>query len=408
MGEKLFELPVELRREGLVRRENQGRALQPGDGMGDREGFSATGDAEEHLLLLSFEETLGQLVDGLGLIPSRLEFADEFKIRHGRSIPALMDLTNVTLAPLQGKNVAVLGYGNQGRAHALNLRDSGVKVVVGAREGKGFEAAKRDGFSPLAPDAAVRSSEVVVFLYPDQVIPKVYAAVRSLLDGKTIGFAHGFALHFGFLPIVPSCRYFLVGPKGAGAVLRERFEKGGGLPGVFALGPNADASTRALATAYAKGIGVAGSYLLETTFAEETECDLFGEQAVLCGGLMELMKQSSDVLVKNGHTPEMAFFETCYEVKTIIELWLKHGPKGMGDAISPTAYFGGKTRGQRLVNDGTRAELEKMFQEIRSGAFAKEWMAEVEKGTPRLAAWHKEDAASPLEKVHSQVKPFLT
>lgn len=208
--------------------------------------------------------------------------------------------------------------------------------------------------------------------------------------------------------MLAECRYFLVGPKGAGAVLRERFENGGGLPGVFALGPNADASTRTLALAYAKGIGVAGSYLLETTFAEETECDLFGEQAVLCGGLMELMRQASDTLVRYGHTPEMAFFETCYEVKTIIELWLKHGPKGMGEAISPTAYFGGKTRGARLVDERTRAELDRIFQEIRSGAFAREWMEEVAKGAPRLAAWHRDDAQSPMEKVHAKVKPFLT
>lgn len=320
-----------------------------------------------------------------------------------------MDLTKLSLAPLHGRTVAILGYGNQGRAHALNLRDSQVNVLVGARPGKGSDKAKADGFSPVTPEEAASRGDIVMFLLPDQIIPRVYSAVEETLNAgaKVIGFAHGFALHFGFLEIQPRCQYFLVGPKGAGAVLRDRFAAGGGLPGVFALGPNADQSTRSVALAYAKGIGVGGTFLLETTVGEETECDLFGEQAVLCGGLMELMKHASETLIKHGHSPEMAFFETCYEVQTIIELWLKHGPKGMGEAISPTAYFGGKTRGPRLIDQRTRDEMEKIFQEIRTGAFAKEWMKEVEAGAPRLKTWHEEDARSPLESVHAKVGPAL-
>lgn len=319
-----------------------------------------------------------------------------------------MDLTKLSVAPLQGKKIAVLGYGNQGRAHALNLRDSGLSVVVGARAGKGADRAKADGFSPVDPADAVRAADVAVFLFPDHVIPEVYRQVAPLLQNKIIGFAHGFALHFGWIDALPGCGYFLVGPKGAGAVLRTRFEDGGGLPGVFAVGPGAGEETRAVALAYAKGIGVGGTYLVETSFAEETECDLFGEQAVLCGGLMELMQSAFTTLIDNGHGEEMAFLETCYEVKTIIELWLQHGPKEMGEAISPTAYFGGKTRGARVIDDRVKAELRKIFADVRSGAFAREWKKEVDGGAKRMVEWHREDAASPLEPIHARLQPFLT
>lgn len=318
-----------------------------------------------------------------------------------------MDLQKISLDPLTSRRVAVLGYGNQGRAQALNLRDSGVEVRVGARPGKGAEQARRDGFEPLSPEEAVSLAEVVVFLLPDQIIPGVYAALGGRLDGKIIGFSHGFCLHFGFLEIRPGARYFLVGPKGAGALLRKRFEEGKGLPGVYALGPNADEPTRAVALAYARAIGVATSILLETTVAEETECDLFGEQAVLCGGILELMERAFQTLVKNGHSPEMAFFECCFEAAMITELWMRHGPRGLADAISPTAFYGGKTRGRRLITGDTQKVLDEMFAEVRSGAFAKEWMEEVAKGAPRLKQWKQDLAASALQKTYDSLKPRL-
>ena len=300
-----------------------------------------------------------------------------------------MKLQEISLEALRNKTVAILGYGNQGHAHALNLRDSGIAIVVGARPGSaGGKAARQDGFKVVSFEEAVNQADVVMFLLPDEVIPGVYGALSATpgFRGKTIGFAHGFCYHFGFIQKVEGCDYFLVGPKGAGAILRANFKEGSGLPGVYALSPNARAQTREVVLAYAKAIGLASSVLLETTFQEETECDLFGEQSVLCGGIVQLMESAYDVLVKNGHNPEMAFFECCYEAKTIVELWMKYGPQGMAQKISPTAFYGGLTRGRRLITDQTKKEMEAIFQEVRSGSFAQEWMREVQAGCPELLA----------------------
>ena len=317
-----------------------------------------------------------------------------------------MDLLGISLDPLRSKTIAILGYGNQGSAHAQNLRDSGIDVKVGSRSGKSFDAAVRDGFSPITAQQASRQSDVVMFLLPDHIIPSVYTDVSEiLLSGKkTVGFAHGSAYQFGGIRKFVECSYFLVGPKGAGAILRDRFKKGDGLPGVFALGAGATAQTRALCLAYAKAIGVGATFLRETTFQEETECDLFGEQAVLCGGILRLMEKAFDVLVRNGHSEEMAFLECCYEARLILELWLSFGPAGISERISPTAFFGGLTRGKRLIDERVEKELDRMFDEVRSGKFSSEWQTEVEKGMPQLKEEKKRLAQSALQRVYEKLR----
>lgn len=309
------------------------------------------------------------------------------------------------LLPLKEQRVAILGYGNQGRAHALNLRDSGIQVVVGAEKGRNsFAKALEDGFEPVPFELACQTASIVMFLLPDTVIPRIYQSLIEFLPGKTIGFAHGFALHFGFVQKLPECGYFLVGPKGAGAILRARYEAGSGLPGVYATEGKDSDRLSAMAMAYASGIGCDRIYLKHTTFQEETECDLFGEQVVLCGGLMELMEQAFEVLAENGHDPEMAFFECCYEAKLILELWLAHGPVGMSQSISPTAFYGGATRGKRVLGRNSKKRFKEIFREIRSGQFAEEWMAEAKNNSPTLKKVRKSLQGSVLEATYQVLK----
>ena len=302
--------------------------------------------------------------------------------------------------------VAILGYGNQGRAQALNLRDSGWDVVVGARPGKGWELAQKDGFAPVDFREASVQSQAMMFLLPDLVISEVYEDLADLFSKgqREVGFSHGYAYVFGGISHFPQTGYFLVGPKGAGLLLRENFQLKKGLPGVIAVAsPNA--TTKELALAYAKGIGLNSQTLLETTFQEETECDLFGEQVVLCGGILELMESAFQVLVEEGHTPEMAFYECCFEAKLILDLWMKEGPKGLSKKISPTAFFGGLTRGRRIIDQNTKDKMRAMFKEIRTGKFSKEWGKEALAHYPLLTQRLQEQESSLLEKTFHQLKP---
>jgi len=306
---------------------------------------------------------------------------------------------------LFGKKIGILGYGNQGRAQALNLRDSGYSVLVGAREGRGYQQAVQDGFTPRSFRQVAQEVDILMFLLPDHVIPEQYGILKDcLMSGeKEVGFSHGYAIHFGGLEKFSKTGYFLVGPKGAGVILRDEFQKGKGLPGVFAVS-SPRAETRQVAIEYAHGIGILKSALFETTFQEETECDLFGEQTVLCGGILDLMEAAFQTLVKKGHSPQMAFFECCYEAKRILDLWLQKGPSGLSSSISPTAFFGGITRGKRLINERTIQELEVIFDEIRSGRFSQEWELEVKNGFPVSRVRANSEKVSLLQKTYDSLK----
>lgn len=308
------------------------------------------------------------------------------------------------MADLQGKTVAILGYGNQGRAQALNLRDSGVNVVIGARPGRGATQAETDGFTPIPFSDAVMISQVVCFLLPDQVISEVFKSLQPALKGKHVGFSHGFAYVFGDVPKDPEIGYFLAGPKGAGALLRQEYLAGPGLPGVFAVESKL-AETREIALAYCKAVGIANRCLIETSFREETECDLFGEQVVLCGGIPRMMEMAFDTLVANGHSPEMAFFECCYEARLILELWMKNGPGGLSKRISPTAFYGGLERAKDILpEESSKKEFQKIFDSIRSGAFAKELMKEASDGFPVSKAEQSRLSQTLLEETYQKLK----
>ncbi|MCB0405374.1 MAG: ketol-acid reductoisomerase [Bdellovibrionales bacterium] len=310
-----------------------------------------------------------------------------------------MELQPQNLEPLQSQRIAVLGYGNQGRAHALNLRDSGMDVLVGARKGTGAERACEDGFVVRSFLEAAEQASILVFTLPDPVIPKVFQhCCPALGGGKALGFAHGFAYHFHEIERLPDAHYFLAAPKGAGVILRENYEKGTGLPVAIAA-ESATNPGRAweIALSYAYAIGACG-VPLRTSFEEETVCDLFGEQSVLCGGLMYLMEAAFNTLREAGYSEEMAFFECCYEVQRIMEVFLRFGPAGTVRRVSPTAFFGGVTRGNRVLNPRLSEELHGLLSEIQKGDFGREWKKELSEGGKimesaevrlRHSAWQK-------------------
>jgi len=296
-----------------------------------------------------------------------------------------MAIEKTPIEILNQRPLTILGYGNQGRTHCLNLRDSGVSFRLGLRSGPSAELARKDGFEVLDIKQAVEGAEVVLFLLPDEVIPQIYQEAAPLLHAQkvSVGFAHGYAFHFKKIEKLEGCKYFLVSPKGAGAVFRRRYELGQGLPALWAVESKEEGLIQ-LAKAYALAIGCSEKFLVETTFQEETESDLFGEQAVLCGGIPELMRASYEFLVSKGFQPEVAFLECCYEAKLILDLWIENGFEGMFKKISPTAFFGAVTRGPRIVTEETKKEFEKIFREIQNGKFAEEWSQEVAEGKPRL------------------------
>jgi len=317
------------------------------------------------------------------------------------------------LALIRGKKVAVIGYGSQGHAHALNLRDSGVSVRVGLPpSSRSRQKAVEAGLTVGSVADVSKWADVIMVLIPDTVTPKVYREeIEPNLDpGNLLMFAHGFNIRFGTIAIRPDIDVSMVAPKAPGHRVRELFVEGAGTPALFAVHQDATGLARPLTLSYAKGIGVTRAGVLETTFAEETETDLFGEQAVLCGGVSALIKAGFETLVEAGYQPEVAYFECCHELKLIVDLIYQGGLSYMRYSVSDTAEHGDYTGGPRIVTDATRAEMRKMLQEIRSGEYARRWIRENEAGRPWFNTQRAIESAHPIEEVGARLRalmPFL-
>ncbi len=311
------------------------------------------------------------------------------------------------LAHLQGKTVAILGFGSQGHAHAQNLKDSGVDVVVGLRPGSGSVAqAEAAGLEvlPIA-DAASRGSIVTVLL-PDEKHGEVWEAeiADSIAQGDHVMFGHGFSIHYETVKPPPGVDVSLAAPKGPGHLVRRQFLEGSGVPGLIAVHADASGTAKDVALAYAKGIGCTRGGVIETTFREETETDLFGEQAVLCGGASELVQAGFDTLVEAGYDPQMAYFECLHELKLIVDLMYEKGLAGMRYSISNTAEYGDYTRGKRVITDETRANMRAILAEIQSGQFAREWIAENRAGQESFLRMREEQARSQVETTGKELR----
>jgi ketol-acid reductoisomerase len=309
-----------------------------------------------------------------------------------------------------GRKVAIIGYGSQGHAHALNLRDSGVDVRVGLRDGSSSKAkAEAAGLRVVPIDQAAAEADVIMILLPDTEQKSVYdaAIAPNLNDGDALLFAHGFNIRFGRITPPAGVDVAMVAPKGPGHLVRRTYEEGGGVPCLVAVSQDATGKAHALALSYANAIGGTRAGVLDTTFEEETETDLFGEQVVLCGGLTALIKAGFETLVEAGYQPESAYFECLHEVKLIVDLMYENGIAGMRYSISDTAEYGDVTRGPRIVNEATKAEMKKILDEIRSGKFADEWIAENDSGRKKFQALRDADRDHPVEKVGRELRAMM-
>ena len=315
------------------------------------------------------------------------------------------------LSLLKDKTIAILGYGSQGHAHALNLRDSGLNVIVGQREGSAnYDLAVEHGFQPVPLSEATKQGDLVNVLLPDEVQGDLYQQhiKPELQPGNILLCSHGFNVHFGQVEPPEGVDAALVAPKGPGHLVRSEFEGGGGVPCLIAYSDNASEESKQLSLAYAKGIGGTRGGVIETTFADETETDLFGEQTVLCGGVSELVKAAFETLVDAGYEPELAYFECMHELKLIVDLFYQGGLNYMRYSISNTAEFGDYTRGPRIVTDETREEMKKILKEIQSGQFAREWILENRSGQPVFKALRRQDRAHPVEQVGQQLRSMMS
>ena len=313
----------------------------------------------------------------------------------------------VTAKALEGKRIAVLGYGSQGRAHALNLRDSGLDVVVGLRKGGATWAkAEADGLRVVEPAEAVKGADLVAVLTPDMVQPKLYTDViaPNIKAGAALLFAHGFNVHYKTIVPRADIDVILVAPKGPGALVRNEYTIGRGVPCLYAVFQDASAQAKTKATAYAAGIGGARAMLIETDFKEETETDLFGEQAVLCGGVSELVRHGFETLTEAGYKPEIAYYEVMHELKLIVDLFYEGGLTKMLTYVSETAQYGDYTRGPRVVDAATKDKMRAVLKEVQDGTFAKEWTAEYAAGLPNYKRLKQADLDHPIEKVGAALR----
>jgi ketol-acid reductoisomerase len=313
------------------------------------------------------------------------------------------------LSVLQNKTVAVIGYGSQGHAQAQNLRDSGVRVVIGLRPGKSAEKAKNDGFEVLSVAEAVKIADVVQILMPDETQAKVYREEiePNLKQGAALMFSHGFNIHYGQIVPRPDMDVLLVAPKSPGHMVRRTYVEGFGVPGLIAIEQDATGNAKAIGLAYAKGIGCTRAGVIETTFREETETDLFGEQAVLCGGTSALIKAGFETLVEAGYAPEMAYFECLHELKLIVDLIYEGGLAAMRDSISNTAEYGDYVTGPRIITDETKKEMKRVLADIQSGKFAREFILENQSNRPVLTAIRRREAEHQIEQVGKQLRELM-
>jgi ketol-acid reductoisomerase len=318
---------------------------------------------------------------------------------------------DASLKPLEGKTVAVIGYGSQGRAHALNLHDSGIDVIVGLRpNGASWKRAKQDGLAVATPAEAAAKADLIAILVPDMRQPGVFEKdiLPHAKPGSSILFAHGFNIHFGMITVPATMDVIMVAPKGPGDLVRRQYQEGKGVPSIMAVHQDASGEAFDRTLAYAHGIGGTRGGVITTTFAEETETDLFGEQAVLCGGTTELVVKGFETLVEAGYQPEVAYFECLHELKLIVDLLFEGGLAKMNHFISETAQYGDFTRGPRIVDDSTKARMKEILKEIQSGQFAKEWAAEYASGLKEFRRLEQADLEHPIEKVGAELRARMS
>jgi ketol-acid reductoisomerase len=314
------------------------------------------------------------------------------------------------LGLLKGKKVAIIGYGIQGRPHALNLRDSGLDVLVAELQGtKNYDQAISDGFKPASAQDAAREGQVIQILTQDHVQGGIYRrdVAQHMKAGKALGFAHGFNIHYNQIVPPADVDVFMIAPKGPGSMVRALYEQGRGVPALVAVHQDASGKAKQVALAYAKGIGATRAGVIETTFKEETETDLFGEQAVLCGGVSELIRAGFDVLIEAGYQPEIAYYEVCHELKLIVDLIHEEGIMGMRQRVSNTAAYGDMTRGRRVITEKARQAMRQLLAEVQDGTFAREWILENQANRPVWNALWRRDSRHLIEKVGAELRAMM-